>query len=189
MGIDWDEGPEVGGPHEPYFQSQRAGRYEQAVQRLLECGAAYRDYALTEEIQAEREEAQQAKRQFRYSRRWIMIIADTGAALVTAITFLLLFFGDLQIWHIYLLAFFGSSFSAFQEPAYTASVTMMVPKEQLARSSGITQMGQAISVVLTPLMAGALYGLVGLNGIIMIDALTYFFAIGALLIGLDTLLA
>lgn len=118
----------------------------------------------------------------RYNRRWIMIISDTGSALVTAVTFVLLFFGDLQIWHIYLLAFFNSSFSAFQQPAYTASVTMMVPKEQLARSSSITQMGQAISVILTPLMAGALYGLVGLNGIIMIDALTYFFAIGALLI-------
>ena len=43
-------------------------------------------------------------------------------------------------------------------------------------------MGQAISVILTPLMAGALYGLVGLNGIILIDAVTYFFAIGALLL-------
>ena len=111
-----------------------------------------------------------------------MILSDTGSAIVTAITFLLLYFGDLQIWHIYLLAFFGSAFSAFQEPAYTASVTMMVPKEQLARSSSLTQMGQAISVILTPLMAGALYGLVELNGIIMIDAVTYFFAIGALVI-------
>ena len=118
----------------------------------------------------------------RYSRRWIMILSDTGSALVTAVTFLLLFFGDLQIWHIYLLAFFNSSFSAFQEPAYTASVTMLVPKAQLARSSSITQMGQAVSVILTPLMAGALYGVVGLNGIILIDAVTYFFAIAALLI-------
>jgi len=118
----------------------------------------------------------------RYSRRWIMILADTGAALITAITFLLLFFGDLQIWHIYLLAFFGSSFSAFQEPAYSASVTMLVPKDQLARASSIAQMGQAISTILTPLLAGALYGLIGLNGIILIDAVTYFFAVGALLI-------
>jgi MFS family permease len=118
----------------------------------------------------------------RYSRRWIMVLADTGSALVTAVTFLLLLLGDLQIWHIYLLAFFNSAFSAFQEPAYTASVTMLVPKAQLARSSSITQMGQAISVILTPLMAGALYGVVGLNGIILIDALTYFFAIAALLI-------
>jgi len=118
----------------------------------------------------------------RYSRRRIMILADTGAALITAITFLLLFFGDLQIWHIYLLAFFGSSFSAFQEPAYSASVTMLVPKDQLARASSIAQMGQAISTILTPLLAGALYGLIGLNGIILIDAVTYFFAVGALLI-------
>ncbi len=118
----------------------------------------------------------------RYSRRWIMILSDTGSAVVTAIAFLLLYLGDLQVWHIYLLAFSNSAFSAFQEPAYTASVTMIVPKEQLARSSSLAQMGQAISVILTPLMAGALYGLVGLNGIIMIDAVTYFFAIGALVI-------
>jgi MFS family permease len=118
----------------------------------------------------------------RYNRRWIMILADTGSALVTGITVLLLVFGDLQIWNIYLLAFFSSSFSAFQEPAYSASVTMLVPKEQLARASSIAQMGQAISAILTPLMAGALYGFVGLNGIILIDAVTYFFAIGALMI-------
>ncbi len=117
----------------------------------------------------------------RYNRRWIMILSDTGSAVVTALAFVLLYFGDLQIWHIYLLAFSSSAFSAFQEPAYTASVTMMVPKAQLARSSSITQMGQAISAILTPLMAGALYGLVGLNGVILIDAVTYFFAIGALL--------
>ena len=53
----------------------------------------------------------------RFSRRWIMILSDTGSALVTAITALLLFFGDLQVWHIYILAFLGSVFSAFQEPA------------------------------------------------------------------------
>jgi len=118
----------------------------------------------------------------RFSRRWIMILSDTGSALVTAITALLLFFGDLQVWHIYILAFLGSVFSAFQEPAYSASVTMLVPKQQLARASGILQMGQAMSAILTPVMAGGLYALVGLNGIIIIDAVTYFFAIGALLV-------
>jgi hypothetical protein len=118
----------------------------------------------------------------RYSRRWIMILSDTGAAVVTAIAALLLFFGDLQVWHIYILAFVNSVLSAFQEPAYSASVTMLVPKPQLARASGILQMGQAMSAILTPMLAGGLYALVGLNGIIIIDAVTYFFAIGALLI-------
>jgi glutamyl-tRNA synthetase len=76
LGLDWDEGPEVGGPHEPYYQSQRLKRHQQAASQLLASGHAYRDYATTEEIQAEREAAQGAKRAFVYSRRWM---AETEA--------------------------------------------------------------------------------------------------------------
>ncbi len=74
LGIDWDEGPEVGGPYEPYFQSQRLARYQDAVRQLLESGHAYRDFATAEELAAERQEAEQAKRTYVYSRRWM---ADT----------------------------------------------------------------------------------------------------------------
>lgn len=76
LGIDWDEGPEVGGPCAPYYQSQRHERYQAAVGRLLADGFAYRDYATAEEIQAEREAAQAEKRPFLYSRRWM---AETPA--------------------------------------------------------------------------------------------------------------
>jgi glutamyl-tRNA synthetase len=43
LGIDWDEGPEVGGPHAPYFQSQRLDRYRQAAKQLLDSGQAFED--------------------------------------------------------------------------------------------------------------------------------------------------
>ena len=43
LGIDWDEGPEVGGPHAPYFQSQRLDRYRAAARRLLDSGQAFQD--------------------------------------------------------------------------------------------------------------------------------------------------
>ncbi len=76
LGIDWDEGPEVGGPHAPYYQSKRLAGYQDAVARLLAGGFAYRDYATTEEIQAERDAAQNEKRPFLYSRRWM---AETTA--------------------------------------------------------------------------------------------------------------
>lgn len=76
LGLDWDEGPQVGGPHAPYFQSQRQARYQQAVAELLARGAAYRDYATAEELQAEREQAQAEKRPFLYSRRFM---AETPA--------------------------------------------------------------------------------------------------------------
>jgi glutamyl-tRNA synthetase len=70
VGLDWDEGPEVGGPYGPYYQSQRLDKYQSAVKQLIEIGAAYRDYAKTEELQAEREAAQKEGRPFVYSRRW-----------------------------------------------------------------------------------------------------------------------
>ena len=79
LGIDWDEGPEVGGEGGPYFQSQRSDRYQQAVDRLLESGHAYRDYSSSEEVQQEREQAQKEKQSFIYSRRW-MAETDQQAA-------------------------------------------------------------------------------------------------------------
>lgn len=71
LGLDWDEGPEVGGPHAPYFQSRRLDRHKAAAAELLRRGAAYRDYATTEEIQDERKAAEAEKRSFLYSRRWM----------------------------------------------------------------------------------------------------------------------
>jgi MFS family permease len=118
----------------------------------------------------------------RFNRRKVMILADSGDALVTIIAAGLLFFGDLQVWHIYLLAVFGALFSTFQGPAYMASTTMLVPKKDLARAGGIMQMGQAIQSILTPLVAGGLYALIGLRGVLLIDAVTYLFAVGALLV-------
>jgi glutamyl-tRNA synthetase len=76
LGIDWDEGPEVGGPYEPYFQSKRLPQYQAAVEKLLAGGFAYRDYATPEELQAERDAATAEKRPFLYSRRWM---AETPA--------------------------------------------------------------------------------------------------------------
>lgn len=70
LGMDWDEGPEVGGPHAPYYQSQRSQYYQAAIDKLIELGAAYYDYALPEELQQEREAAEREKRPFVYSRRW-----------------------------------------------------------------------------------------------------------------------
>ena len=80
LGLDWDEGPEVDGPHAPYFQSARQARYREAVERLLAGGFAYRDYATAGEIQAEREAAQRSKQRFIYSRRWMAATPAEAAA-------------------------------------------------------------------------------------------------------------
>lgn len=71
LGLNWDEGPEVGGDFGPYFQSEKLPRYQQAVQQLLDKGLAYWDYATPEEMKAEREAAEKEKRPYLYSRTWI----------------------------------------------------------------------------------------------------------------------
>lgn len=117
----------------------------------------------------------------RFNRRLIMILADTFTAVFTLIIFILLGAGNLQLWHIYIIAAMMSVFSAFQEPAYSASIAMIVPKEKLGSANGMVQMGQAITSVLTPVLAGVLFVFIGFTGIIIIDFVTFFFAVGALL--------
>lgn len=68
IGIDWDEGPEVGGPVGPYYQSQRGEHYRAAAERLVASGHAYRDYSTDAERAAERAAAEKAKRAYRFRR-------------------------------------------------------------------------------------------------------------------------
>jgi glutamyl-tRNA synthetase len=55
LGLDWDEGPGVGGPHVPYYQSERLDRYRAAAATLVESGRAYYCYCTPTEIRARRE--------------------------------------------------------------------------------------------------------------------------------------
>jgi MFS transporter, DHA3 family, macrolide efflux protein len=118
----------------------------------------------------------------RWNRRWLMILSDSGAALITLALVVLVSTGQLEVWHIYLGAFISSSFGAFQEPAYMSSITMLVPKRELGRANGMVQMAQAVEMLIPPLAAGLLFGLIGLRGIFLIDFVTFFFAVGSLLI-------
>jgi len=63
IGLEWDEGPEAGGPHPPYRQTERFDLYRQAAKRLLNSGAAYYDFATSEELAEMRERARAEKRQ------------------------------------------------------------------------------------------------------------------------------
>src|SRR5271166_5688217 len=71
LGLDWDEGAEVGGPHGPYYQSQKQQRYHAAVRELVEKGRAYWDYATENEVLVERAAAKAEKRPYLCSRRWM----------------------------------------------------------------------------------------------------------------------
>lgn len=80
LGLDWDEGPEVGGDHGPYFQSQRRDLHDAALAKLLESGAAYRDFEAPEDTRAQRETAEKAKSVYVSSRVSLNLSADEVAA-------------------------------------------------------------------------------------------------------------
>lgn len=116
----------------------------------------------------------------RWNRRWCMILSDSGAGLTTVALALLLATGSLEIWHLYVAVSLSSVFKAFQLPAYTASTSLLVPKEHLLRASGMVQSSEACAQLISPLLAGVLLGIVQLQGVILIDFATFLFAVTTL---------
>ena len=117
----------------------------------------------------------------RWNRRWVMILSDTGAGLSTLVLFLLISAGRLETWHIYVATIFNAAFTTFQWPAYSAATTMLVPKKDLGRAGGMVQIGEAISQLFSPALAGYLFLKIGIKGIIIIDFITFLVAISTLL--------
>jgi len=117
----------------------------------------------------------------RWDRRRVMIAADSGAALCTGLLMLLIYTGNLAFWHIYVIMGFNSLFRALQVPAYTASVSLLVPKEQLGRANGIMQLEATSSYLLSPILAGWLLDQFGIIGVMAIDLVTFLFAVSIVL--------
>lgn len=116
----------------------------------------------------------------RWDRRWVMVLADLGSGVMTALMAYALWADRLQIWHAYVIAVVMTGFGVFQGPAFVASVSSLVPREHLARASGMSQMGRSISQIVSPILAGVLVMAIGYHGVILIDFATFLFAVGTL---------
>jgi glutamyl-tRNA synthetase len=84
LGLDWDEGPDAGGPYAPYSQSERLDRYRAAAARLVQDGHAYFCYCLPQRLQAEREKAEQRGEAWKYDRACLALSPERIAALEAA---------------------------------------------------------------------------------------------------------
>ena len=117
----------------------------------------------------------------RWNRRLIMIVADFGAGLMTLFLLILFIAGHLQIWHFYLVQTVSGVFRAFQSPAYAASVSMLVPQEQLTRVNGMISFSNYSSTALAPICAALLLAVSDLSLILMIDIVSMLIAVTTLL--------
>ena len=118
----------------------------------------------------------------RWDRRRVMFASDTVAAVATLALAVLYATDSLELWHVFLaVAVIGLS-NAFQEPAWLASIPLLVPKAHLGRANGLVQLNQGVSLVLAPALAGAVLVTAGLQAVLFIDVATFFVAMIALLI-------
>ncbi|MBI3169604.1 MAG: MFS transporter [Chloroflexi bacterium] len=116
----------------------------------------------------------------RHNRKMMMMVSDLMAGLATIMILILQASGVLEFWHLYLTSIVYGLGMAFQWPAYSAAISMMVSKEQYARANGMMSLVEAGPGVVAPLLAGALLPIVGLTGILFFDVATFLLAIGAL---------
>ncbi len=117
----------------------------------------------------------------RYNRRWVMILADSASGFCTLAIMLLMWNNWLQLWQIYFAVGLSSAAKGFQEPTYYSIPTLLVPKQQFGRANGMIQLGKAAEQLFSPILAGVLVNIIQVHGIILIDFVTFGFAMLTLL--------
>jgi len=117
----------------------------------------------------------------RWNRGTAMLISDFGGGLGILTAALLFVTGNLQPWMVILLNIWVASFNALMWPAYSAAVTLLVPKAQYGRANGLVQMADAMAQIGGPALAGLLYVTIKLGNLAFIDAATYAFSVILLL--------
>src|SRR5262249_39636990 len=118
----------------------------------------------------------------RWNRKLVMMMVDIAALLAVIVIFLLYTTNQLEIWHLYLTGAFVSAFRAFQFPAYSASISLMVPKAQYARADALLGLTESLSTIFAPLIAGVLLGITGVTGVLIIDIVSFSAALVTLFI-------
>lgn len=109
----------------------------------------------------------------RFDRRLMMILGDLGSASGLIFILIIMLTGDIKLWQIYLGVAVSSIFVALLEPAYKATITDLLTKEQFAKASGLVQMAGSSKFLLSPIIAGFLMGITDIKTILMIDIMTF----------------
>lgn len=109
----------------------------------------------------------------RVDKRYVMIIADAIAAVMTFTMLLLLWNDKLEVVHLYAFTAVASVVGAFQGPAYQASIAQMVRKDFLTRATGAMGVSSTSLGIIAPALAGTLLVTIGLRGMVLLDLITF----------------
>jgi DHA3 family macrolide efflux protein-like MFS transporter len=117
----------------------------------------------------------------RWNRKLVLILSDAASAIGTTTIILLLSMGRLEVWHLYVVGAFTGIFQSFSFPAYSSTISMVLPKEQYARANGLLSLADSISNIFAPMLAGFLINIIGIMGILTFDIVTFLVAVTSLM--------
>lgn len=117
----------------------------------------------------------------RWNRRTAMIVSDAGSGAATIVLAVLFLTGNATLVNLGVLVAISSAFGALQWPAYQATTTLLVPKEQYSRAQGLVQLSDATGRLIPPVLAAAVLAVGSIATLIVIDIATFLVAVGTLL--------
>ncbi len=118
----------------------------------------------------------------RWDRRIVMLVSDGVSGVFTALLLLLLATGSLQFWHVFVYEAVVGAMEAFQMPAFTSTVTVLVPFTKRGRINGLRTLGHSITRILAPALGAIVLGAADLRAVMMVDLATFAAAYGTLLL-------
>ncbi len=117
----------------------------------------------------------------RHDRRWLIIFADSGIALVTLATAILFFFGYDHVWLMYIAAAVRSLGGGIQSPAIKAFIPQIIPQGELVRINGLFSTIENVVLLLSPVLGGALITLFPIWIVFMVDVMTAAIAVSIMM--------
>jgi MFS family permease len=118
----------------------------------------------------------------RLPRKVTLILPDLAAGIITCITLVLYLTDKLTLPFLYISSFLSGVFNAIQMPAYSVTMSAMLQKEEYGRANGLFSLTQSAPNLIAPILAGMLIGIIGLEGIMIIDIVTFLFAISMVML-------
>ena len=118
----------------------------------------------------------------RWDKRKTMLVCDALAALTTVCTLVLLKLEMLQVWHLYILNAINGLMNTVQQPASEVATTALLPRKHYQKVGGLNQLSGSLNGILTPVLAMALLGFAGMDGVIIFDLVTFAVAFLVLLV-------
>lgn len=105
----------------------------------------------------------------RYDRKKMMALSDIASGCASLFLLVMALSQHLALWHLYLAAAFIGTFETFQWPAWSAATSVMLEKKHYGRASALHGLVMSSANIMAPIFAAALYGSIGLSGLLVLD--------------------